>query len=422
MFDVPVNKLKKIACGPGRNRVVFVEHSWKQLKKSMQWYEMQCGLVSFNPEVIAREIDLQRIHGSNQSPFKRSDMMYLASHKREPIMTVDYSDNLCPIKIYEKLKRRTPYILAIDPSEGLAMDNNAFSLINPYTQAVAAEFQSPYISQPQMVTLCCKFMDEYCPRSLIVVENNRGREAINRFLETKYKYQLYYDEGKLTDKVVESTDKYGSLKQAAYERRAYGFYTGGSSRAQLFAILETFVDERKDILYTEYIVDDITGLIRKPNTKVEAGPGKHDDNIMCYLMGLYIYYRADPDFLEGFGIRRGAIDRDSDYDEDGKLTPEGERKKIQELMPNLPPEMQELFKSYLQTADPIKEAWQYQKQVVQAQGQYDLDQPSGLRDQYGVTADPVDESFWNQFDKQTVDSNFEHDFSVNIDAFLGEDF
>lgn len=428
MFDIPINKLKKIVNGPGRNRVVFVEHTWKQLKKSVEWYETQCGLVSFNPEVIAREIDLQRIHGSNQSPFKRSDVMYLASHKREPIKKLDYSNNLCPILIYEPIKRRTPYILAIDPSEGLAMDNNAFTLINPFTQKAAAEFKSPYISQPDMVQMCCKFLDDYCPRSMIVVENNRGREAINCFLNTRYKYQLYYDEGKLTDKVVDSRDKYGELKKAAYERRAYGFYTGGSSRPQLFAILETLVDERKDILYTEYIVDDILGLIRKPNTRVEAGPGKHDDNIMCYLMGLYIYYHADADFLEGYGIRRGARDTDTDYDDNGNLTKSGEAKKIKELLPQMPENMRELFKQMLQEKDPVKESWDYQKEVQRATGMGMDKLPSQLSDMeladyhHGITADPSDEAFWQGYDNQTIDSNFERNYDVNIDQILGDDW
>ena len=77
MLDMPIEQLKKIVDSPSYNKFIFVEHSWKQLKLSMEWYEEQCALVSFDQETIMREIDLKRIHGSNQSPFKRTDLMYI---------------------------------------------------------------------------------------------------------------------------------------------------------------------------------------------------------------------------------------------------------------------------------------------------------------------------------------------------------
>ena len=117
MFDQPIDQIKKIINSPAYNRMIFIEHSWQQLKKSVEWYETQCSLVSYNLEVIMREIDLKRIHGSSNSPFKRNDLLYLMNHKKEPIEQVDYSKNLCYINIYEKLRLNKVYILTIDPSE-----------------------------------------------------------------------------------------------------------------------------------------------------------------------------------------------------------------------------------------------------------------------------------------------------------------
>lgn len=164
MFDTPIEQLKSIVNSPSYNRFVFIEHSWRQLKLSMQWYETQCGLVSFNEEVIMREIDLQRVHGSSLSPFKRSDILYIINHKVAPIERIDISKNLCPFVIYERLKMSTPYMLCVDPAEGLGGDNNACTFINPYTLKPAVEFRSPYVSQPELAQMLIQFMDRYCQK------------------------------------------------------------------------------------------------------------------------------------------------------------------------------------------------------------------------------------------------------------------
>lgn len=411
-FDKPIEQIKKIVHSPGYNRVVFVESSWKQLKKSVEWYETQCGLVSYNTEVIMREIELQRIHGSSNSPFKRSDIIYLMNHKKEPIEQLDYSKNLCYINIYEKLRLNKPYILSIDPSEGLAQDNNAFTLIDPSTQKPVAEFKSPYISQPDLCVLCCRFLDEYCPKSMIIVESNKGRELINRFLETKYRYQLYYDDGKLGDKVIEKTDKYGALKREAMQRRAYGIWTG-SNRSQYYAILENIMEERKDLLLSPYLVEDVCGLIRKPNGRVEAGSGCHDDNIMSYLIGMFVYLFAPYEKLEEYGIKRGATDNISDYDEEGNITEEGTMRKLLEMYPSLPESMQTLIKEAAMKTDPVKESEDYYRQVRATQDVFRQEMSTDNGMTPGPTIIPsqlsTDEAFWKQYDEGVWNSN-DYDF------------
>ena len=423
MFDQPIDQIKKIINSPAYNRMIFIEHSWQQLKKSVEWYETQCSLVSYNLEVIMREIDLKRIHGSSNSPFKRNDLLYLMNHKKEPIEQVDYSKNLCYINIYEKLRLNKVYILTIDPSEGLAQDNNSFTLINPSTQVPVAEFKSPYISQPDLCTLCCKFLDEYCPRSMIVIESNKGRELINRFLETKYRYQVYYDDGKLGDKVIEKTDKYGALKREAMQRRAYGVWTG-SNRSQYYAILENIMEERKDILLTQYLVEDVCGLIRKPNGRVEAGPNNHDDNIMSYLIGMFVYLFAPYEKLAQYGIHRGASDNINDYDENGNITEEGTMKKLLELYPSLPESMQDLIKISMMQKTPVSESIETTQEIRQAKEVFQQE----MMTDYGMTpGDPItptqfapDQAYWSQYDEDVWKSNERDPFAstFNIEDFL----
>ena len=63
------------------------------------------------------------------------------------------------------------------------------SFINPYTRRVVVEYECAYISQPELASILIKFWDERCPRCMIIVESTRGRELLNKLMESKYKYQ-----------------------------------------------------------------------------------------------------------------------------------------------------------------------------------------------------------------------------------------
>lgn len=419
MLDEPIDKLKTVVNSPSYNRFVFVEHSWRQLKLTMSWYETACGLVSFDEETIMREIDLQRIHGSSLSPFKRSDIMYLVSHVHQPIQELDISRNFCPFLIYEKLKPQIPYMLCIDPADGLGGDNNAVTFINPGTLKPAVEFRSPYVSQPELVDMLCAFMDRYCPRCMIIVENNRGVETINCFLKTKYRYQLYYDDGKLGKVATETVDRYGRLKQAASERRAYGITTSSANRHLYMQVLEMLVNDRKDALIGKYIVDDIAGLIRKaPSGRVEAGPGKHDDNIISYLLGVYLYLNLPAEKLEEYGIHRGmdvGEDNYDDYDPNAPFDGKKQLKKLAEMLPSLPKEMAELIKGALQQRTEVDDVRDAAKEIQDTRSITQTLYPtrdemfgSGLDQHpeiYTPDAGQNDQAFWDQYDSAIVDIN-----------------
>ena len=416
-FDEPIDKIKGILNSPSYNRFMFIETTWQQLKLPMSWYETQCGLVSFNEEVIMREIELKRIHGSSLSPFKRSDIMYLINHVQHPIQQVDISKNLCPFNIYERLKYSTPYMLCVNPAEGLGTDNNAVTMINPYSLKPAMEFRSPYVSQPELFDMLVKFMDRYCPKCMIIIESNRGRELINLFLNSKYKYQLYYDDNKIMKEISDTVDAHGRLKQAASERRAYGLTTSKSNRDYFYGILEYLVEERKDILITEYLVDDIAGLIRKPGTgRVEAGPGKHDDNVMSFLFGMYLYRNLDAEKLEEYGIHRGAPDLNNDYTtEDGELTPMGKLQKLKEMLPGLPKEMQDIISTALRQRSEADDVMDAQKEIQKAMALTRASDPSMNTDIHSQTAYPQDEAYWANFDEELMDINEANQGTINIE-------
>ena len=415
-FDKDIDEIKAY------NRFMFIEHSWQQLKLPMSWYEEQCSLVSFNEEVILREIGLQRIHGSSLSPFKRSDIMYIMSHKKTPIAEWDISKNLCPFKIYEKLKYSTPYLCCVDPAEGIGGDSSAVVFINPYTQQPAVEFRSPYVSQPDLFQMLCQFMDKYCPKCMIIIESNRGIELINCFLSSKYQPQLYYDDGKLLQ-TIEKMKANGQVYHSSAQRRATGFTTAGNNRNMLIRLLEVLMEEEKGILCTPNLVDDICALIKKPTTgRVEAGPGKHDDTVMAFLIGIFLYRSLTPERLEEYGIRKGMADDSDDYTEEGELTMEAKLRKMKEMLPGLPEQLRMLISGALNIrseADDINRATKEIQQARQAISRGALPSEDGFvrldeADIRTQTAAPSDIAFWEQWD-QSMTGGYESADQGSID-------
>lgn len=357
-LDMPINKLQGIIHGNKRNGFVYVEHTWKQLKKTERWYQRQCELVGYDQNTIAREIDLKRITGNEQNPLKKEHQSYISQNTEKPIARIDYSKNLCPFYLYENLHREIPYIIIIDPAEGLGEDhdNNALIALNPYTLKTAIEYKSPFVTQPDLFVMLDKLLMNHIPRSLIIVENNKGRELINIIEKSAWVANMWYDQEKINEKIVSVTDEYGEAQKAAHLRRAWGFNTSPKSRPLLFSTLDVLVEEFIETLCTDFVAKDVLGLIKKPTGRIEAGKGEHDDCLMAKLIGHYVYNNAN---LEEWGIVRGAK---APVIDDKPKTEEENLAELRKMLPNLPEDIRKLITQSMEK-NPITAANNYYKQV-----------------------------------------------------------
>lgn len=367
LFDEPIERLKKEIYSTNYNGIVYVEHTWQQLKRSVEWYERQCNLCSYNQEVILREINLQRLAGSSMSPFSREQQLYLSSHIRKPKEEIDIhtDDTLSTIELYEKFDRRVPYIIGIDPAEGLSEDNNAMVIINPFTYNVAAEYKCPYISPKDFSKMVVSFMDRYCPHALLVVESNRGREFLQRISDSHYRSRIWYDRDRMNQLLSEKTDKYGGIPNSVLSRKVQGFVTGPKSRNLLFGCLESMVMEHIDAIFSKNLVNEMLTLIRKPNTgKIEAAPGEHDDTVMAYLIALYVYLNASN--LEEFGISR-RMRRPGEEVEKTVETEDMYRSRVKGALDSIPEEYRGIFEDFVRERNQVTDARQYAKELRKAE-------------------------------------------------------
>ncbi len=73
-YDKPISEVKDYIDMNSGNGIVYIEYSYTQLGKDEEWFNSVCKLLNNNPVKIKREIYLQRIRGSEDSPFEPEDL------------------------------------------------------------------------------------------------------------------------------------------------------------------------------------------------------------------------------------------------------------------------------------------------------------------------------------------------------------
>ena len=208
--------------------------------------------------------------------------------------------------IYKALNRNTPYLIGVDCSTGTDGDNNAITILDPYTVEPVAEFECSYIGEKKYTQLLIELITKHLPKSVLCIERNSVGDAIIDFLlDSPVRNNLYFDKERdlQEEKMKQNQTIESMLKKQAQIKTYYGVWTGTQSREDMMSILARHVNEFKEKFITHNIIRDLSRLIRKPNGRVESGPSFHDDSIMSYLMALYVYYHGNN--LIAFGIVKG---------------------------------------------------------------------------------------------------------------------
>ena len=307
--------------------VMYMEYQYFQVRKNWKWVQEQYGL-SGDRMAIRREILLQRLHGTTESPISPEDIEALISNCKKSSRDL-IINHRWRFRLYEHgagysggspkdLDENIPYLVGIDPAAGGGGDNFAVTIVNPYNLQIAAEFKSPYIPGTYAVQMLVTLVQDYIPKAVLIPErNSMGHYMVQMICDqTSIKSNLYWSEktaAKQLEALAEESPEDRALREMALSYKKYGTYLTASVRKSMFEILFRHVAEAKHILNTEYLVDDICKLVRK-HGKVQAGEGAHDDCLMSYLHAMYVYYFGDN--LEMFGINRdfnpvlGAVEPD----------------------------------------------------------------------------------------------------------------
>lgn len=340
LYDMTKEQARTFVKSHSTNDIVYIEYSYIEIGRDEAWFNDMARKIN-NPLTVRREILLQRLRGSDKSPYNREDIEYIIDHIKPFKSTIII--NNATFYVYDDIDKSIPYIIGVDVGTGTNADNNAVTIINPYTEKPVMEFSSPYIGETEYEEILTRLIQEYLPMGILVIERNSvGDSIIDHLLHSPVAHRLYYDKAKdlHDEKLNQLTNTESILKAKASRKSFYGVYTA-TNRNDMFAILGNRVVKYKDSFVTKNISEDIARLEMKSGGRIEARSGFHDDSIMSYLIGMYVLFNGNN--LLAFGLNR--FDHDIDTSNSGMT--------IDECDPELlPKEIVETLKARQQEAEP----------------------------------------------------------------------
>ena len=303
-YNMDIEDIRKEITTNDKSGIVYIEYSYQQIGLSKEWFKHISSQIG-NKDTVRREILLQRLRGSNFSPWDRDKIERIIDLAKKPIETIMLK-KYYRLDVYEKLVRYLPYIVGVDCASGTVKDNNALTIIHPYTLKPVAELECSFIGLPDFEDLLRELVRKYIPNAVLCIErNNTGIGVIQHLMKTDIAGRIYFDRDKeLAEEQMKELEEASEsmLKARAKLDTYYGVWTGPTSRKVMMSILSDRITDFPNDFITQNITRDISKLVQKGD-KIQAASGWHDDSIMSYLIGMYVYCYGNN--LDVFGINKG---------------------------------------------------------------------------------------------------------------------
>ena len=347
LYDMTEDDIAAFIKANSRNGIIYIEFNYKQIGMDEEWYQKVCAVSNWDKIKIKREVLLQRIRGTSESPFDPDDLDTINGFRKEPIDEI-MVNKIFTLYVYEKLDKTVPYIMGVDCATGVNNDNTVLMIIDPYTLHPVACMKTPLADAVETAQNIIHVVNRYIPKALVAIESNHLGSAIIAILKrSSIAANLYYDIDKAMVPDVETRlDKYGMVMNDPNNRRFYGVATTATTRPMMMQILLRHVAERKSDFICRELIDDLNNLIQKASGKIEAAQGEHDDVVMAYLIALFVYYHGSK--LSRYGITKydprkpigESVKKVETYADAYEALPDN----LKQYFPN--PQGQQLYQSY----------------------------------------------------------------------------
>lgn len=301
MFDMSVEEIKRYVKMNSNNGIIYVEYSYTEIGKDQEWFERACTSVQYVHAKVQREILLRRMRGATNAAFDVEQLEDMMEYKIDPVR-IDTFMGVFDIRFYtNNIDKNKVYVAGIDPAKGTLRDYTALTVVDPVSLKPIIEFRSRAIQQPDFVKLILHIAFTYIPKAVWVVENQGGGTELQQQLRRTPLVNKLYKEDRLPPNREKLDDK-GWVEEEALKSREFGHNTNGTTRPLMMTILINHMDVHRDRFISDYICNDIAGLVQK-NGVIDHKAGGHNDSLMSYLIALYtLYYGKNK---KQFGIHLG---------------------------------------------------------------------------------------------------------------------
>ena len=255
----------------------FVIH-WKmipELRDDPHWYKTQCALFDNDPKKIAQELELKFLP-TEGSFFEPSTVEMMQDAVMKPIQKSKIFNG--EIWKFSKREPNTHYIIGVDTAPEHGEDKSAITVWNYKTLEQVWEYQGK-----------CKVLDfvkvirvaatEYPGTIVVETTGGYGNQVIEHLNQTEMSIMLYKE------------------KRGA-QTIVPGLSNNAKTRPLMIDALYSYMTEFPQSVKSERLALELTGLISKPNGRVEADVGCHDDLALATACCMYVRKYDPPLMIE----------------------------------------------------------------------------------------------------------------------------
>lgn len=255
---------------------LFTPHRihWKDIKEFREdptWYKQQCEILGNIQWKIDQELEMKFL-SSQDSYFPSDTIEALNNCIKDPISILNVNKH--KLMQYEIPNMDKFYLIGIDTASAAGEDYSAIQVIDYETFNQVAEFR-----EKLRVDDFCKVIElvnrVYRTNMMVVEANSYGNQVVEYLTRTGVSYNMY-------------TQKLKNIQNSRKTKYRYGLWTGPQTRPLMFDALYTFIQENPEIVRSPRTSLDLIGLITKPNGRVEAEEGEHDDLALALAFCAYV--------------------------------------------------------------------------------------------------------------------------------------
>jgi len=283
-FDMTDEELKDFVYKNSSNNFVFVQYTYKELGKSEEWLKDQIRNFQGDLAKVKRELLLDWPKSTDSSVFTETQLDLIYMHVKQPITSINANGYF--VKFYETPDLNINYIVSCDIAGGLSQDNSVISIIAPDDFRIVGDFRSNKIDTESMKHLIEKLLTDYFRNAILIIERNSyGLNLIQYFMKNRTIEPRMLQEER--ESLGEKTQKDGFTVKKRSKNIIYGVDTNQKTRKLMFELLPEIIDTEYDKIVSPFLYEDIAGLERKKNGKIEHSTTSHDDSLMSYLIFRY---------------------------------------------------------------------------------------------------------------------------------------
>ena len=250
------------------------EIHWKDVEElagDPLWYKTQCDLFGNDKRKIEQELEMKFLP-STGSFFDEGTCKILQESSKDPFRIMKLYNGEAH-QFCERIEGRH-YLIGVDTAAEHGDDFSAITVWDYITLEQVWEFQGK-CSVPDFVKVVKLACAQY-PGTLVIERNSYGEPVISEINESDFSFMLY--------------------KEKKGNQLVPGVYTDARTRPLMIDALYSYVAEFAECIKSNRLSLELIGLISKPNGRVEADQGCHDDLVMSAACAFYVR-KYDPPLM-----------------------------------------------------------------------------------------------------------------------------